>query len=149
MKIATFDPNFQLMQIGRQSRVLQVVYKGNIEVYLNVQKKNFKGKIPNNKYFDMNKFPTHVELVIDTISKGSLICPRAYIRQHKCEFTAQCRTPVTLFYISYDQLNEIKDGCEVMSEEVSKVYDARLSENKRVSLDYINGEKSKNFQLKN
>lgn len=46
MKMANFNPGDKLLEIGRQSRVLQVVYAGTIEVYVKIHKKSLKGKIP-------------------------------------------------------------------------------------------------------
>jgi len=62
-----------------------------------------------------------VEFVIERLYRGSVINHRSFITEDKIDVNARCQMPVTLFYILWDKMNEIKEGCPILKKKVEEI----------------------------
>ena len=52
-----------------------------------------------------------VDFAIERLHRGSVINHRSFITEDKIDVNARCQMPVTLFYILWDRMSQIKEEC--------------------------------------
>jgi hypothetical protein len=78
-----------------------------------------------------------VEFVIERLYRGSVINHRSFIIEDKIDISARCQMPVTLFYILWDKMVDIKDSCPVLTSKIDAVELALINKENPIALDYI------------
>lgn len=78
-----------------------------------------------------------VEFVIERLYRGSVINHRSFITEDKIDVNARCQMPVTLFYIMWSKMSQIKDECPVLSKKIDNIEIQLLNKDNPIALDYI------------
>jgi|TARA_B110000285_G_scaffold118560_1_gene134268 hypothetical protein len=78
-----------------------------------------------------------VEFVIERLYRGSVINHRSFITEDKIDVNARCQMPVTLFYITWDKMKQIKDSSPVLSRKIDSVELKLINKDNPIALDYI------------
>ena len=78
-----------------------------------------------------------VEFVIERLYRGSVINHRSFITEDKIDVNARCQMPVTLFYILWEKMVEIKDQCPVLSQKIDNIELQLINKDNPIALDYI------------
>ena len=78
-----------------------------------------------------------VEFVIERLYRGSVINHRSFITEDKIDVNARCQMPVTLFYITWDKMKEIKEESPVLSRKIDAIEIKLINKDNPIALDYI------------
>jgi len=78
-----------------------------------------------------------VEFVIERLYRGSVINHRSFITEDKIDVNARCQMPVTLFYITWDKMKEIKEESPVLSRKIDAIEVMLINKDNPIALDYI------------
>lgn len=78
-----------------------------------------------------------VEFVIERLYRGSVINHRSFITDDKIDVNARCYMPVTLFYIQWDKMKEIKCSCSILSKHIDAIEMMMINKDNPIALDYI------------
>lgn len=95
MTFAKFDKGSRIFQVDEVSHIMQIIQNGMVEIFTTMD--------------------NGVEFVIERLYRGSVINHRSFIIEDKIDVNARCQMPVTLFYILWDKMIEIKDSCKVLN----------------------------------
>ena len=97
--------------------MMQVIQNGMVEIYTTMD--------------------NGVEFVIERLYRGSVINHRSFITEDKIDVTARCQMPVTLFYILWEKMQQIKDNCPVLSKKIDSIEVMLINKDNPIALDYI------------
>jgi CRP-like cAMP-binding protein len=97
--------------------MMQVIQNGMVEIYTTMD--------------------NGVEFVIERLYRGSVINHRSFITEDKIDVTARCQMPVTLFYILWEKMQQIKDNCPVLSKKIDNIEVMLINKDNPIALDYI------------
>lgn len=78
-----------------------------------------------------------VTFVIERLHRGSVINHRRIITEDKIDVNARCQMPVTIFYIQWETMSQIKDRCEVLTRKIDQVETQLFNKDNPIALDYI------------
>ena len=78
-----------------------------------------------------------IEFVIEQLYRGSVINHRSFITEDKIDVNARCNMPVTLYYIMWDKMKEIKDQCPILSANIDAIEMMLVNKDNPIALDYI------------
>ena len=117
MTFAKFDKGSKIFQVDETSHIMQVIQNGMVEIYTTMD--------------------NGVEFVIERLYRGSVINHRSFIFEDKIDVNARCQMPVTLFYILWDKMNEIKEGCPKLKKKIDEIEMQLLNKDNPIALDYI------------
>ena len=88
MKFAKFDKGSKIFEVEEKSTMMQIIQNGMVEIYTTMD--------------------NGVEFVIEQLYRGSVINHTSFITEDKIDVNARCNMPVTLYYIMWDKMKEIK-----------------------------------------
>ena len=89
MSFAKFDKGSKIFMVDETSGMMQIIQNGMVEIYTTMD--------------------NGVEFVIERLYRGSVINHRSFITEDKIDVNARCQMPVTLFYITWEKMKEIKE----------------------------------------
>jgi CRP-like cAMP-binding protein len=78
-----------------------------------------------------------VDFVIERLYRGSVINHRSFITEDKIDVNARCQMPVTLFYITWNKMSEIKESSPKLAEKIEDVEFKLVNKDNPIALDYI------------
>jgi hypothetical protein len=117
MTFAKFDKGSKIFQVDEPSHIKQIIQNGMVEVYTTMD--------------------NGVEFVIERLYRGSIINHRSFIIEDKIDVSARCQMPVTLFYILWEKMVEIKEGCPILTKKIDAVELQLINKENPIALDYI------------
>ena len=78
-----------------------------------------------------------VEFVIERLFRGSVMNHHSFITEDKIDVNARCQSSVTLFYILWDKMTEIKEECEILAKNINDIEHSIVNRDNPIALDYI------------
>lgn len=78
-----------------------------------------------------------LEFSIERLYRGSVLNHKSFLLGDKIDINARCKTPVTLFYLHCDKMNEIRESCDKLSENLDQIERRLLNKDNPIALDYI------------
>jgi CRP-like cAMP-binding protein len=117
MSFAKFDKGSKIFMVDETSGMMQIIQNGMVEIYTTMD--------------------NGVEFVIERLYRGSVINHRSFITEDKIDVNARCQMPVTLFYITWDKMKQIKDSSPVLSRKIDSVELKLINKDNPIALDYI------------
>lgn len=78
-----------------------------------------------------------VEFVIERLFRGSVMNHNSFITLDKIDVNARCQSSVTLFYILWDKMTEIKESCETLAKNIDDIEHSIVNRDNPIALDYI------------
>lgn len=117
MSFAKFDKGSKIFQVDETSGMMQIIQNGMVEIYTTMD--------------------NGVEFVIERLYRGSVINHRSFITEDKIDVNARCQMPVTLFYITWDKMKEIKEESPVLSRKIDAIEVMLINKDNPIALDYI------------
>ena len=78
-----------------------------------------------------------VEFVIERLYRGSVINHRSFITEDNIDVNARCQMPVTLFYILWEKMLQIKESCPFLSKKIDQIEVMLINKDNPIALDYI------------
>ena len=94
MTFAKFDKGSKIFQDGETSTIMQIISNGVVEIFT----------IMDNK----------VEFVIERLCRGAVMNHYSFIIEDKIDVNARCQMPVTLFYLTWDKMLEIRQQSPIL-----------------------------------
>lgn len=98
MTFAKFDKGSKIFQVNETSHIMQIIQNGMVEIYTTMD--------------------NGVEFVIERLYRGSVINHRSFITEDNIDVNARCQMPVTLFYILWEKMLQIKEGCPILTKKI-------------------------------
>lgn len=117
MTFAKFDKGAPIFKVDNPSHIMLIIQNGMVEIYTTMD--------------------NGVEFVIERLYRGSVINHKSFIIEDKIDVSARCQMPVTLFYIGWEKMVEIKDQCSVLNKKIEAVELALINKENPIALDYI------------
>jgi CRP-like cAMP-binding protein len=117
MTFAKFDKGASIFKVDQASYIMLIIQNGMVEIYTTMD--------------------NGVEFVIERLYRGSVINHRSFIIEDKIDVSARCQMPVTLFYIQWDKMKDIKKSCNVLNKKIEAVELALINKENPIALDYI------------
>ena len=78
-----------------------------------------------------------VEFSIERLYRGSVINHNSFIYHDKIDVNARCEFPVTLFYLGNEQMEQIRETCDVLSKNLDALEAKMTHKDNPIALDYI------------
>lgn len=117
MTFAKFDKGSKIFQVDETSTIMQIIQNGMVEIY--------------------TQMDNGVDFVIERLYRGSVINHRSFITEDKIDVNARCQMPVTLFYITWNKMSEIKESSPKLAERIEDVEFKLVNKDNPIALDYI------------
>lgn len=99
------------------SNMMQIIQNGVVEIYTTMD--------------------NGVEFVIERLFRGSVMNHHSFITEDKIDVNARCQSSVTLFYILWDKMTEIKEGCDILAKNINDIEHSIVNRDNPIALDYI------------
>ena len=78
-----------------------------------------------------------VEFVIERLYRGSVINHRSFITEDRIDVNARCQMPVTLYYLRWGDMLQIKESCAQLAENIDTIEYQMVNKENPIALDYI------------
>jgi len=78
-----------------------------------------------------------VEFVIERLFRGSVMNHHSFITEDKIDVNARCQSSVTLFYILWDKMTDIKEDCDILAKNINDIEHSIVNRDNPIALDYI------------
>lgn len=117
MTFAKFDKGSKIFQVDETSQIMQIISHGMVEIY--------------------TVMDSNVEFVIERLCRGSVINPHSFITEDKIDVNARCAMPVTLFYLTWDKMRQIKEQSPILEKKILAVELEYVNKDNPIALDYI------------
>jgi CRP-like cAMP-binding protein len=117
MTFAKFDKGSKIFQVDETSHIMQIISNGMVEIYTTMD--------------------NGVEFVLERLYRGSIINHHSFITEDKIDVNARCQMPVTLFYITWDKMRQIKENSLILSKKIDAIEIQLINKDNPIALDYI------------
>ncbi len=77
------------------------------------------------------------EFVIDYLKRGAIINHRSFLLDDQIDTNARCATTVTVFYIEYEALNEIRKRSTELDSAIQTIENEITGTDNSIAIDYI------------
>lgn len=112
-----FEKGTKIFMCDETSNMMQIIQNGVVEIYTTMD--------------------NGVEFVIERLFRGSVMNHHSFITEDKIDVNARCQSSVTLFYILWDKMTEIKEGCDILAKNINDIEHSIVNRDNPIALDYI------------
>tara|TARA_B110000285_G_C15125741_1_gene620126 strand:+ start:2053 stop:2655 length:603 start_codon:yes stop_codon:yes gene_type:complete len=112
-----FEKGTKIFQSDETSNMMQIIQNGVVEIYTTMD--------------------NGVEFVIERLFRGSVMNHHSFITEDKIDVNARCQSSVTLFYILWDKMTEIKEDCDILAKNINDIEHSIVNRDNPIALDYI------------